>query len=70
MPTFCPHCHKMVAERPTCPNCGKKMNIPKPGSDAIDRNTMVALIRYVLTWLLGIFGIGVLCIGLIYFLLS
>lgn len=69
MPTFCPHCNKMVAERPTCPNCGKKMKLPKPGSGGVDQQAMIGLMREALLWVLGIVAFGVLCIGLLYIIL-
>ncbi len=69
MPTFCPHCHKMVAERPTCANCGKRLLAASPDG-ALDRQTMAILLREVFGWVLGIVGVGFLCVFALYFLLS
>lgn len=79
MPVICPNCHKMVAEQPKCANCGKPLKVtsmPRPGyrgpqsqDDSIDRETMSALMRYSLSWVLGVVAIGLVCVGLIYVLL-
>ncbi len=71
MPLICPHCHKMVAERPTCAVCGKPLPVkamPRPGMPApdagpdIDRATIFYLMRYTLGWVLGIVAVGVVCL--------
>ncbi len=69
MPTFCPHCNKLVAEQPRCPNCGKRMHVPE-SAEGIDRQTMFILMRYALMWTVGIVGVGFLCLAVIYILLS
>ncbi len=67
MPMICPHCHKMVAERPTCPNCGKALSLAP--ADGLDRAAMVILMRYALMWVLGIVGVGLLCMVMLYWIL-
>jgi hypothetical protein len=69
MPTLCPHCHKLVAEQLRCPNCGKKMAVAAD-PERIDRRAMLLLAREALLWVLGIAGIGILCAGALYILLS
>jgi hypothetical protein len=73
MPVFCPHCHKMVAEQPQCPNCGKAMKVAKSApqnAGGMDRELLWLLLRESLGWMLGILAIGVLCILALYFLLG
>lgn len=71
MPLFCPHCHKMVAEQPTCSNCGKplKLGIARPGQ-AIDDDSRRALTLWVLKWVLGFVAVTILCLLLLYMALG
>lgn len=71
MPAFCPHCHKMVADGPTCANCGKSLRGAGPlqPHDA-DRAAMWLLMRDAVRWILAFVGGILLCLLLLYFFLA
>lgn len=59
MPVFCPHCHKMVPEQPTCAVCGKKLKVAaplKPGQ-VIDDESSRQLTLWLLKWILIFFAV-------------
>jgi hypothetical protein len=68
MPTICPHCHTLVSDQPTCSYCGKRLQAPADSRE-IDRALMFSLMRYALLWVLGIAGVGFVCMFLLYILL-
>lgn len=71
MPVFCPHCQKVVADQPTCANCGKKIPARSDSSsDKLESGEVRLLMVEAFKIVGAIVAVGALCLVAIYFLLG